>query len=317
MIKNFIFKNWVRIPIAVYIVGFLVHNFYLSTFNIYDFEIIQARYIYTGFICILFIASTYLFTFMRLNFSNYDDNLSFKNMYFWFYRISLFCITFYFLLFTNADLIQNKIPFLSDVSENNFRLITIASPMFLFFITFIGEAERNNINKRTYKILKVITIVFSPFLIVYSIFLTYYVNDYSDFHAFFMFIWFFAIMLIAGIIDAGHGLETLHLSDETSDLIQKKFRSAVSSISIIIVTLMTLNLYSKYVYPLISTSWGGGKSVNASIYANDKVYKGSLISESAQWTYIITDEHTLYKIRTGIIKEIELKINEKKEKANK
>src|SRR5690606_24847692 len=89
--KDFIQQNIIRIPLAIYVVGFLVHNFYLSSFQIYDFELIQARYIYTGFVSTLFILTVYLFTLLKLDFSNHSNNISLKGLYFWAYRASLVC----------------------------------------------------------------------------------------------------------------------------------------------------------------------------------------------------------------------------------
>ncbi len=45
---QFFREHYIKLPIVLYVLGFAVHNAYLSLYGSYEFELIQARYILSG-----------------------------------------------------------------------------------------------------------------------------------------------------------------------------------------------------------------------------------------------------------------------------
>jgi len=67
---------WLKIPVILYTIGFIVHNVYLSQFGSHEFELIQAKYILSGFGLIGFSAVCFAFTSIRVNLSYIPDTFS-------------------------------------------------------------------------------------------------------------------------------------------------------------------------------------------------------------------------------------------------
>lgn len=303
--KYFIQQNMIRIPAAIYVVGFLVHNFYLSSFQIYDFELLQARYIYTGFVSTLFILTIYLFTFLKLDLTNHNNNISLKGMYLWAYRVSLVCIFFYMSLLLEEGS-QLYIPPLQGVlSDQMVTKLIFVFPSVLLFFTVVADSEYVGDHKLRGKPTSIVTYVASPVVIITLFLLAYYNDRFASVLLFFFFLWFSAVMLMATLVDSASGITVKHLDINTEDVIQTKFGNLLSWISLIILVLMLLNIYAKRIYPLISTSLGGGKPINAEIQTDEKSYVGMLISEGKFWTYIQGNEN-IYKIKASKINEVKL-----------
>jgi hypothetical protein len=62
-------KHWIKIPVILYIVGFVVHNAYLSNFGSYEFQLVQAKYILSGFGLIGFSVVCFVYTGIKVNLS--------------------------------------------------------------------------------------------------------------------------------------------------------------------------------------------------------------------------------------------------------
>lgn len=303
--NEYITNNLVRIPIAIYAIGFLIHNFYLSQYQIYDFEIIQARYIYVGFTSAAFISSVYFFTTLRLNLSIFDSNFSFKKIYFWAYRISLFSIVFYFMLFSIDTVKHKEIPPLySLLSEKNYFLIVYQLPTLLFFYIIISSFESGSKDSLHYKFTNIITAISSPIIIVLALILNYYNDSFSGMYLLFTLIWVSVISFIMGAADAKNGSQSTHLDENTSESTKRKHGRLVAMFSSGFLLLMLMNIYSKNIYPLMPAGWGGGLPIQARLSTEKKHYTGKLISESTQWTYVIDNEDNIIKIKTDTINEI-------------
>ncbi len=303
--NEYITNNLVRIPIAIYAIGFLIHNFYLSQYQIYDFEIIQARYIYVGFTSAAFISSVYFFATLRLNLSNFGSNFSLKKIYFWAYRISLFSIVFYFMLFSTDTVKHIEIPPLyALLSEKNYILIVYSIPTILFFYIIISSFDSGSENSLLFKFTNVITAISSPVIIILALILNYYIDSFSGMYLLFILIWVSVISFIMGAADAENGSQSTHLDENTKNTTKKKHGHLFAIFSLGFLLLLLMNTYSKNIYPLMPTGWGGGKPIEARLTTEKKHYTGKLISESVQWTYIIDNGDNVIKIKTDTINEI-------------
>jgi hypothetical protein len=299
-------RNIVRIPIAIYVIGFLVHNFYLSKFNIYDFEIIQVRYIYAGFMALLFVIAAYLFTFLKLNLSNLDNNFTPKNVYFWIYRISLLCIVTYITISSPQNITSLDIPPLHAIfSKKTSDFIILGLPALLFLsLLFSSEINIKYPSEFKRKFTDILTILSSPIVFIITYLFIQYAQDYKNIYAYFFYIWISAVVFLNARIDSSNGFRTFHLDINTDEKTQNIFSITFSAVMFLIAVGLVLNNYSKSIYPLISTAFGGGKSSSALINTSTHNYSGMLLSDGDSWLYLKTENEDIHKIRKDTINEI-------------
>ncbi len=97
---DFLKDNYVRIPVLLYVLGFAVHNAYLSMYGSYEFELIQARYILSGigFVCFIVISFSYMC--IQVNLSYLPDNFKPKKLLPWLLRIVSLPSVYYAYLYS-------------------------------------------------------------------------------------------------------------------------------------------------------------------------------------------------------------------------
>ena len=73
-------KYWLKIPIVLYVLGLIVHNVYLSQYGNNDFELVEAKYILSGFGLVGFVLICFTYTSIKVNLSYIGDSFRPKNI---------------------------------------------------------------------------------------------------------------------------------------------------------------------------------------------------------------------------------------------
>ena len=87
------------IPIILYIIGFFIHNVYLSVYNTFDFEIIQTKYIYVGLTFTIYAILAILFITLSVGNKSKAEKLPWLHLLNWCFKIPTSIFIVYFCLY--------------------------------------------------------------------------------------------------------------------------------------------------------------------------------------------------------------------------
>lgn len=298
---EFFRENYIKFPIVLYVLGFAVHNAYLSLYGSYEFELIQARYILSGIGFLGFVSLCVVYMSFHLNLSYLPANYKIRIVLPWLLRVfSLPAIIYVFL---------HGQPEFSDVSSAKeelwLRLYLSFGQLVVFSsltnIVFSLTAG-NDIYAKTVRALSLWCAV--PFLI-----LCFYASSQSsELKSLMMFIMYF----LAGFVglsfrhaDRNYDVEPDYLSPEAKEEHENSFQIVVGILALCFVCWSAISKYSENIYPYIPTAIGGSKIEAATLYSDTGVTSVEVIQETSKWFLVRnSDTKQIEKIKASSIDRV-------------
>ncbi|MBB1507459.1 hypothetical protein H5203_18505 [Pseudoalteromonas sp. SG41-1] len=294
---DFLRNNFIRVPILLYLVGFVVHNSYLASYGSYEFELVEARYMLTGFGSVFIFTSMFLFVFYRTNISDVSKSYEPKILFPWLLRISSIPAGIYSILHS-ADFLE--FPFSAFGAYMDLGI-------YIFYSSFALLAIEVMRGKRFQsKLLKIlIYIITIPFiaLLFFASGESELLGQYSKFTLYF-FLGAYGIAISQD--DERKGVQLNHLDLDSDPKHEKYFSLMFAFLCLGYGLFQFISIYSNNIYPYIPTALGGSKVVNATLYLADSKAKVKIIQEGHNWFLIYNEKtSTIEKVKSSEILKVE------------
>ncbi|MBN1008880.1 hypothetical protein [Amphritea pacifica] len=299
---EFIKNNWIKAPILLYVIGFVVHNTYLSNFGSYEFELVQAKYILSGFGAVAFYAICFAYISIKVNLSYIFDSLHFDKIFPWLLRVvSLPYVIYSFLYLDSAtDLVIEgsslvKLSVLFFITAN---FVVMFSILDLVFMYSEGENLKARIIRSVFRILSV------PMIIATAI-IAWNNAEFSSVVKASTYFFFGFLGLGLRQEDRKYGIEPDYLDSNAKEEHQNLFTIFFGIIAIAFILWVIVSNYVAAIYPKIPAALGGAKIENAQIYSGNKIISSKLIQETSSWIlYINQETGNVEKIKSNLVEKI-------------
>lgn len=299
-------KHWIKIPVILYVVGFIVHNAYLSNFGSYEFQLVQAKYTLSGFGLIGFSVACFIYTGIKVNLSNISKSLSFDNFFPWSLRVISLPYVVYTLLYGKElfDIAQNP-------KDSLIIIGSIASAIAHAIVTFsifnivimISQAET-----LLSKIFGFLSRVIALPMILITLVIAWNIPEFSGIMKATTYFFFGYIGIAMYQHDKYLGVEPKYSDPETNENHENMYQLAFGIIAIFFMFWWVISNYTKYIYPEIPVALGGAKLEFVSIITKEKTYDSYLIQETKDWVmYIDKATGQVEKIKTNLIEKVVFK----------
>jgi len=287
------------ITIVITAFGIIINNIYLGQFNISDFNLLQSRSIFIGFIFSAFLFAHLVYYLALINTKNLLENTQVEI----FYKtvIKLILITNFLFYFLNRNYI------LTIRTNSNFieRLVFITCFIsFFIIIALFGtmySVYKNGKNKIASKLVFIYPLIFLVILNVISFF--YNLFTFPKFKSLFYYELYFAFFFYINLTylslqnnDESKGFKFKEYSFFTNSEIDTEFwvEKIFIFIYIIGMTLILLSNYSTRIYPFLDEKYGGGRPKNIKIEYQKEQITGKLIYQDANKYYLLKDSTILF-----------------------
>ncbi|EGR4363171.1 hypothetical protein DDM66_17435 [Vibrio cholerae] len=298
---QFFREHYIKLPIVLYVLGFAVHNAYLSLYGSYEFELIQARYILSGIGFFGFVSICVAYMSFHLNLSYLPYNYRIRIVLPWLLRVfSLPAIIYIFL---------HGQPRFSDVSSAKDELWLW---LYLLFGQLVVFSSLSNIlfsltsgNDIYAKIVRALSFWCAiPFLI-----LCFYASSHSpELKSLVMFILCF-LGGFAGLslshVNRNYDIEAEYLSPEAKEEHENSFQIIVGILALCFVCWSAISKYSEDIYPYIPTAIGGSKIEAATLYSGTGIASVEIIQETSSWFLVRNlDTKKIEKIKASSVDRV-------------
>jgi len=287
------------ITIVITAFGIIINNIYLGQFNISDFNLLQSRSIFIGFIFSIFLFAHLVYYLALIDTKNLLENTSFEI----FYKtaIKLILITNFLFYLLNLDYI------LSIRTDSSFIERMLLHTSFLSFVTILAlfgtmySVYKNDKNKLASKLIFKYPLIFLVTLSVISFFYNLFI--FPEFKSLFYYELYFAFLFYINLTwlylskkDESKGIKFKEYSFFTNSGIDREFwvEKIFIFTYIIGMTVLFLSNYSTRIYPFLDEKYGGGKPKTIKIeYLKDQI-TGKLIYQDANKYYLLKDSTILF-----------------------
>ena len=302
---EFLKSHWLKIPILIYIVGFVVHNSYLASFGNYEFELVQAQYIISGFGAIAFSSTCFAYTAIKVNLSYIFDTFHIDKLLPWLLRVISLPYVIYGIFYMESYLLKNEL--LKDgslVELFSYWAFGIAQYVVWFSIYDLafriteGKGWAARFHKSAFKMLSI------PMMLATAV-VVWHVPDFGDVvqATTFWFIGFIGLGMYQQ--NTRYGDASDFLDSNAKDNHQNLFTIFLGIIAVFILLWNLIVCYVDTIYPKIPVALGGSKVESIEIYTEDTVVKSLLIQETSNWILYINNEScNVEKIKTKLVDKI-------------
>ena len=313
---EFLKTNWIKAPVLLYVLGFIVHNVYLSTFGSYEFELVQAKYILSGFGIVAFNAICFAYISIKVNLSYIFDSFQIDKLLPWLLRLVSLPYVIYSFLYLDSlsSLLLSEDVFI----KYSFLLFSLANFVVFFsifdLVGMLGEGD--TLSARIIRsFLRILSI---PMIILTFIF-AYCNAEFSSIFLASSYLFFGFIGVGLRQEDLKHNIRPDYLDENAKNEHQDLFAIFFGIISIAFILSITVSNYVKAIYPKLPVALGGAKIQSVQIHINDKVLESELIQETSAWTlYKNNKTGNIEKVKTSLVsKVIYLELNAPNKKINK
>lgn len=305
-------KHWIKVPIILYIAGFIVHNAYLSNFGSYEFQLVQAKYILSGFGVIGFSVICAVYIGIKVNLSNISNSFTIDKFLPWSLRVISLPYFVYTLLYGKE---------LFEISQNpnnpilliGFLASLIAHTVVVFSIMNIALMAGQT---KTWlsKLLGFLSRILAIPMILVTLTTAWYVPEFSGILTATTYFFFGYIGIAMHQEDKYLGIQPNYSDPETSEKHESLYQMVFGIIAIFFILWMVVSNYTKYIYPKIPVALGGAKIELVSIKTKSKKYDAYLIQETKEWLmYRDKASGNVEKIKVNLVEQIVFK----KEMSNK
>lgn len=298
---DFLKDNYVRVPILLYVLGFAVHNSYLSMFASYEFELVQARYILSGIGFVGFIALSFSYLCIRVNLSYLPDNFKPKKLLPWLLRVVSLPSIYYVYLYSHDPLLE------PDLLPDNLALsLYLSIGKFVVFMSLFNLIaclhEGNSIFSKLYRWTGYI---FSIPVVLLAFHVASLNEELRDIGYIIMCFFLGLVGLALQQADRKSGFEPDYLDSCAKKEHENSFQLVVGSIAILFIIWSAITKYSEIIYPNIPTALGGSKLEPATLFIGDKKIDAKIIQETNNWFLVINSSSgSVEKIKSSGINKI-------------
>ncbi len=299
---EFLKNNWIKTPIVLYILGFVVHNTYLSKFGNYEFELVQAKYILSGFGVICFYSICFAYISIKVNISGIYETFKIDNLLPWLLRVSSLPYAIYLILYHDLifkQLNNNResliIPTLFTAIAINVVVLSVSDLAFRF----------SKLNSLITKIVNFIGRISSIPLIIVTIGISYISPEFSSIVKCISFMFFGFIGVSLRQTDEILGIEPELLDTNAKKEHKELYALLFGVISIIFILWFSILNYTNAIYTQIPVALGGSRTENVQILTEGKTIRSLLIQETDKWIlYLNTETKVLEKIKSTLVDKI-------------
>lgn len=296
-------KHWLKIPLILYSVGFVVHNVYLANFGSYEFQLVQAKYILSGFGLIGFSIICFVYTGIKVNLTNINKSFTIDKLLPWTLRVFSLPYFLYTILYGKElfTLIEKPI---NEFTVIVFLASTIAHTVVsfsIFNIAFmVGDAET-----KVSKLAGILSRIFSVPMVLVTVVIAWNIPEFSGIlkTTIFFFFGYWGIAMRQG--DKILGIEPKYSDPETNEEHENLYQIIFGVIAIFILFWLVISNYTSYIYPKIPVALGGARTEQVTITVKNKDFDSLLIQETAEWlTYINSETGQVEKIKASSVEKI-------------
>lgn len=298
LLKN----NWIKAPLLLYVIGFVVHNSYLSNFGNYEFELVQAKYILSGFGAVAFSAICFAYIAIKVNLSYIFDSLNIDKLLPWLLRVvSLPYVIYVFLYLDSAtDLLinDNHLVKLSALFFIIANFVVIFSIFDLVFMYSEGEGLNARLIRSTFRVLAI------P-MILGTLVIAWNNAEFSSVVKASTYLFFGFLGIGLRQEDRKHGVEPDYLDSNANEEHQDLFTIFFGVIAISFILWTIVSNYVNAIYPKLPVALGGAKIEQVEIHSGDNTVQSKLIQETPNWILYINEESgNVEKIRSSLVNKI-------------
>jgi len=287
------------ITIVITAFGIIINNIYLGQFNISDFNLLQSRSIFIGFVFSIFLIAHLVYYLALIDTKNLLENTSFEI----FYKtaIKLILITNFLFYLLNLNHI------LSTRADSNFIERMLLHTSFLSFVTILAlfgtmySVYKNDKKNIASKLIFKYPLIFFVILSVISFFYNLYI--FPEFKSLFYYELYFAFLFYINLIwlylskkDESKGIIFRESSFFSNSGIDRDFwvEKIFLFTYIIGMTVIFLSNYSTRIYPFLDEKYGGGKPKTIRIEYFNEQLTGKLIYQDVNKYYLLKDSTILF-----------------------
>jgi hypothetical protein len=300
---DFIQSNWLKVPVALYVAGFVVHNVYLSQFGVYEFELVEARYVLSGIGFLGFTALILAYSSIKIDLSCLENSCRIDKLLPWAARVLALPYVVFGILygpeeFDLLDLTNGAAPIVIACSRVAHMIVGFA-----IFDLVLMPAEGDSLLARlTRSIYRIVPIPLLVVTIAIAVF-----NEQFRGVAFACTYPFFLFMGVAFYqVDKKHGIEPNYLDNNANAEHETYFVIIVGIISISVLMGILVTNYSQHIYPKIPSAIGGSRIEVAVILVNGTTQRVGIVQETKEWL-IVRDPKTrkVSKIKIATVDRID------------
>lgn len=290
-------------PILLYVIGFIVHNSYLAGFGNYEFELIQAKYILSGFGTVMFSLMCFAYISIKVNLSYIFDTFKIDNLLPWLLRVVSLPYAIYIFLYTDSiyQLINQPDTFIQ--LSSLFFFIGNSIVFFSILDLAFGHSEGNRLGARVIRsCLRILSIP----MIIATIIISWNMPEFSAVVQASLYFFFGLIGIALNQEDKKIGIELNYLDENSDEAHKNLFTIFFGFLAIFVTLLFLVTNYVNAIYPKILVALGGAKIEPVRIYTENKIILSDLIQETNMWTlYINKNTGSVEKIKTELVDKIE------------
>ena len=326
-IKNHLSPNTIIITssIFLYSVGFFIHNYYLATFKVANFDLFKGRYVYTGISFFIIASFSVFIQSFNLSFSDPKINFKWKYLFLWLFRFEALVLVTYTLvpgkealLFDDTDIsIFGLIKLSGDGLNNQCHALSLSFFIWIMFLIRNKLDESKEKAERFEIFTAVVQFIPVTFVVIWGLIFDKLITN----------IFWFNIFIFCSIFGRQFGSrigESTRLSTGESPI----FRDKISPIRkgnelklllgtiIFIGFIASMAQYAKYLYAILPSNFGGAKPNSIQITCSDnKTIEGELIDASdKEYVVFNSREQKITIINKGSVITSEIKLNPRKQK---
>jgi hypothetical protein len=287
------------ITIIVTAFGIIINNIYIGQFNISDFNILQSRSVFIGFIFSIFLLAHLIYYLALIDTKNILNNTYFEIVYKTLLKLILVSNFLFFTL--NMDTISS---FVKESSTTERVFIQLGYYSFLLIIVLYGT--NYSIYKTDTKHKGAILTFKYPlmfFILISCVSFVFYFLSFPGFKTIFFYESYFAFLFLINLTwiyasrkDESKGITFMDISYFSNSSRDKEnwLEKILVFTYVIGMTLIFLHSYSTKIYPLLDVKYGGGEPKKIKLEYLDKKIEGELIYHDGQNYYILKDSVILF-----------------------
>lgn len=306
--KDHLFQLIYLIPVSFIAIGSFVLNIYLNQFGIIDVALFDSRTIFVGFIAVFQLLS-FLIVLCTLV-GKIDSIHDVVVLIFCIIWLPIFFSILVYMYSGNLSNIE------SVIEEWKYRLLnSISAASVIPFLYLIKNRYHIHNLKSADKSNKIFICIFSCFEMVSLTIAFYIACKDSIFKSIYMTYFYYSLFSIPFLLSfLGDGFPYINkkagvaLFKNEGKL--EKMDYCFIFLYLLILFMITLNNYSKNIFPHISSNMGGGYyKYNTIVLEDDTIITGKIIYSNSEYIYLIEEEEKLSQYPINMINSYELTNN--------
>jgi hypothetical protein len=301
-------KWWLKATILLLALGFFVHNVYLMKFGFIEFDLLQTRYIYSGFATLLYFTLLIIYVSLRLHFDDAKANFTPVNFLVWSFRFPILVFILVRTLFPDQQYLERTIStyFGGGPTEAIVGTLATLTTLYLSGIVLLSVGVLPNPPQSLVRPFK---ILFAFFCIPFLILLVLAARLHPDVQRVLWFAvspFFLILGYLNGRLDAQRGdpLTPAPIQSKDAAFVRKFWRQVYAFLVLAVAASWAFS-YSQIIYPRLPANFGGIRPVQATIITDVDTLKTRIVYENSQWLLLESpDSLETIRLRRDLVKRI-------------